>query len=189
MLSWLYEADLSALLALNKGLANPYLDYLALFLSASWLWWAVAAVLLVWGFVKKRFRGLAAPLGLLLAVLVSDVVCGQVIKPLVARERPCVSEHDTVRVVAEQCGGRFGFPSNHAANGMAMAVAAWLLFQPATGVALLFAAVVVGISRVYLAVHFPSDVLGGFLIGGLIGWAVAAAVRWLESRRRLAEAA
>ncbi len=187
MIQSLYNLDLAVLKAVNQGLSDWHLDHLALFLSSTWLWVLVFFIFLLRGLRQKTFRRFAPLCAILAALVLSDLLCAYVIKPWVGRERPCVSEHDNVRIVVEQCGGRLGFPSNHAANGMAMTVVAWLLIDASSGIALLAFTLLVGLSRVYLAVHFPSDVLGGFVIGGLVGWGVGLGVCFLRSKRRLTQ--
>jgi undecaprenyl-diphosphatase len=88
-----------------------------------------------------------------------------VFKPFFERLRPCHSL-DEVRLLVN-CGGKYGFPSSHATNisGFAMLFSIiysryWYWFW--------LIAVLIGFSRIYVGVHYPGDVLFGYVIGILI---------------------
>lgn len=108
-----------------------------------------------------------------LAVATTDLTVSRLLKPAFARERPCevdvaVGQH--LDEVGGRCGSGASFPSAHAANTAAVAAV--------TGAPVFVAAaVVVGASRVVLAQHYPSDVLGGWVYGALVGGAVGALAR------------
>jgi undecaprenyl-diphosphatase len=92
----------------------------------------------------------------------------------IQRPRPCRVEElkASIRFVADGCG-RYGYFSAHAASSMAAAVFLGLLlknrykFLPFL---LLFWAVLIGYSRIYLGVHYPFDVITGMFFGGILGW-------------------
>lgn len=92
------------------------------------------------------------------------------------RLRPCREEHlrELIRYVAPSCG-RYGYFSAHAANSMAFAAFASLLFgriyRFLTPAVLVWAAAV-AYSRIYVGVHYPLDMLTGMIIGGLVGSAI-----------------
>lgn len=170
--------DASLFHALNRGFSGPAVDQFMLLVSDRITWFVAAALLIVTSLVLKNKRLLAfcAALGITLGLV--DLFTYQVLKPTFARPRPCYQFEADVRLVQERCGSDYGFPSNHAANSMATAVTIALTFRrrslAITAVAL---AMLVGLSRIYLGVHFPGDVLAGFAVGGLLAWLAHLVVR------------
>ena len=93
----------------------------------------------------------------------------------VRRLRPCHEEDllDSMRLVKAYCGGKFAFFSAHAANSFAIATFFVMLLKSKFRLfpfLLLFWALLVAYSRIYIGVHYPLDVITGSLIGALFGW-------------------
>ena len=103
----------------------------------------------------------------LMTLAISHVIV-QVIKRTVMRERPDVR---TARAALIAVPDRFSFPSGHATAAMAVAFVYAVAF-PAVAVPLLALAMIVGLSRVFLGVHYPGDVLAGQGIAVVTGLAV-----------------
>lgn len=106
---------------------------------------------------------------ILLVIIASDVTSSYLIKNLTDRLRPCriPDLKELIYQFGQKCGGKYGFVSSHAANTMGLITFSffalqlnikkfwWLWSLP----------VLVGWSRIYLGVHYPGDILGGFLVG------------------------
>ena len=160
---------------------GPTLDAIAQALSGPWLWLLVPALVILVGLFRFDGRLVRGGLLALAALGLTDLLSARVVKPTVGRPRPCASLAD-VRVPPKGCGGYHGFPSNHSANGMAMVGTIFFAGARTWGLALLPLAVLVGLSRVYQGVHYPGDVLGGFILGGAVAWLVAWVARWVQRR-------
>lgn len=166
MLTWLHEFDASLFTFLNTNYQNFWLDHFMLFLSSGWVWFGLFALWMLTGIFRWKWDLLRFGGCLLLALTISDVLCFRVLKPIVARTRPCYQQ--PARVINPGCGSEYGFPSNHAANAMTAATFISLqnpLFAPLATL-LAFA---VGFSRVYAGVHYPFDVMAGFIVGIFCG--------------------
>ncbi len=163
--------DLALLKLFNNTIATPALDYFFTYLCDFDIWrWPVVliAIVLLW----KGGPGGRCMVGLaVLAVLIIDPTIYRIVKPLVGRIRPC---HDPSLVwirVVDGCGGRFSFPSSHAANmfGLAVVIGG---FYKSTRYYLYPLAALVAIGRVYQGVHYPSDAITGAIYGAAIGLGV-----------------
>ena len=121
---------------------------------------------------KTRRVGLA----MAVALLLESFLCNLVLKPLVARPRPWIYLPEllpALRHLPIKIPWDTSFPSGHSAASFAAATAmARAKFRWAP--AFLVLAALVSLSRAYLCVHFPTDVLGGVLLGVACGWAGAA---------------
>ncbi len=127
-------------------------------------------------FVLGGRRGRVAAIALGVTLLLTDQISSHVIKPWAARTRPCFEVAGVEALVAQARSG--SFPSSHAAN---MFGAAAVLSLGAGGFWRLFfvPALLVGLSRIYVGVHYPTDVVGGAVLGIVLGatvWRAAAAL-------------
>jgi undecaprenyl-diphosphatase len=154
---------------------SAWLDGLALNLSRSSLLW-VPGILLgaVWLWWSRREALLGAP-AMAATIGIADTL-GARLKELIERSRPCASLMD-IQHVEDACGKAFSFPSNHAIN-TAVAAAFLQVLYPRSGWVSWPLVGLIGLSRVYIGAHYVTDVLGGWVIGGLFG----AGVAWLVLR-------
>ena len=93
------------------------------------------------------------------------------------RLRPCYDEtlKDSIRLVKDNCGGKYGFFSAHASNSFSLAIFFGLLFRNRIRYIILITLVYasfISYSRIYLGVHFPIDIIFGILFGLFIGFSI-----------------
>lgn len=171
---WMCELDRQLLLLVN-GMHTPLLDTAMWLISDKWIW--VPLYLLLTAAIVSRYGvRQGAILIALIAVIItlSDQTCASLLRPAICRLRPSSPENplsQMLHFVNGYRGGRYGFPSCHAANTFALAVFISMLFRRrdvTTG--MLLWSLAVAFSRIYLGVHYPGDIIGGFIIGGTVAW-------------------
>ncbi|AEG99997.1 MULTISPECIES: phosphatase PAP2 family protein [unclassified Lacinutrix] len=186
MLEQLVELDKELFLYLNN-LGNVYWDAFWMFYTAKFHWIPFYAILLY--LLYKRLNSKMFILTLILVVFMitfTDQVTN-LFKYGVARFRPChdPSINTMMRIVKEGCGGRFGYFSGHSSNSMAVAIFTGLILRERYKYfiyIMIVWAILMGYSRIYIGVHFPLDVLSGFIFGGLSGFAFYKLDRYLQKR-------
>lgn len=174
MLSRLNEAELILLDWLQKLLGNGVFDVLmpiiTFFGNAGWIWIAIGVFLFC--FRKHRRAGLTLLLGLLCSLLIGNLL----LKLSVARERPCWI-NDAVTLLIENPTD-YSFPSGHTLSSFIGATVLALYNKRWGYIALPFASLI-AFSRLYLYVHYPTDVLAGAVLGIGIGFLVTYLVKKL----------
>jgi undecaprenyl-diphosphatase len=152
-------------------------------LSARDLVYLVPPLLLVMWFWPASERALNQRLAV--ATTVAAIVAlglASVVAHFVFEARPFISDGDTHLLIQHAADN--GFPSDHTTLAFAVA-GAILVWHRSLGVVCLVLAAALGIARVYVGVHWPSDVIGGAVVGLVAGVAVARCVPLLEQPQRL----
>jgi undecaprenyl-diphosphatase len=161
--------------------------------SYKWAWVPFYACLLFVFVYRKNWKEIVLVLlSIVLVITLCDQISAHVARPFFQRLRP--THHPDfqyiVQTVRDYRGGLYGFFSSHAANAFGLAVFTSLLFKNRwfTGTMLLFA-FLTGYSRIYLGVHFVSDVVVGAAVGSAIAWGVykvyAGCRQWWLGGRRM----
>lgn len=168
---WLSDIDARLLLIVN-GAHSPFFDSVMWCISGRWIWvpfYAVLAYLLFRRMSWKRASICLVTIGLI--ILAADQTCATLIRPEIGRLRPANLNNPLssfVHVVNGYRGGRYGFPSCHAANTFALAVFMSLVIRHKWFTVMMFSWVfVVSYSRMYLGVHYFGDLFCGATIGSL----------------------
>jgi undecaprenyl-diphosphatase len=143
------------------------------------------ALLLLYAAWRWRARAVPIVIAAVLATVATDVVGARLLKPAIARTRPCYALPEGSFRQLVQVSNSGSLPSLHAANWFA-AVTPLAVAAPAAGPVLFGLAALAGLTRVVAGVHWPSDVLVGALLGVAMGllasWGVRALVRWWRAR-------
>ncbi len=157
------------ILNLIQKLRTPLLDRIMTFVTGlgnfSSVWILLALVLIL--MKKTRKAGFVV----LFAVLLDSLLCNLVLKNIFTRPRPC-DVNTAVRLLIPRPLG-YSFPSGHTSSSFAAVTALLLSGRRRLWKAALAVAVLVAFSRMYLYVHYPTDILGGIVIGilsGVIGY-------------------
>ncbi len=167
MLAGLQNFDGAVLLWIQEfvrqGLLDPAVSFYTTLGNSGLLWIGLSVLMLC--FKPTRRAGCAALLAMLLGLVCTNIV----LKHLVARPRPWLDVAGLIPLVNEPDPN--SFPSGHTCAAFAAAIA-WYQTLPKRwmGAAGIVMAVCMGLSRLYVGVHYPSDVLAGALVGAVCGW-------------------
>ncbi len=177
MTEFFYSIDLAIFYFFNHTISFPILDkFFSIITSVNnWLITYVILLGLSWKYGDKR--GKIAVVITLIMVAVTDQTGYRLLKEFFARPRPCDVLTDVITPLG--CTGTYSFPSNHALNNFAAASFFSFLF-PQFRTVLFITAGLIAISRVYLGLHYPSDIIGGAVIGIIFGYIFSELVLLLE---------
>ncbi|WP_158859925.1 phosphatase PAP2 family protein [Lunatibacter salilacus] len=160
-----------------------WLDPVMKTLTGTYIWIPLYAFLIYLIFKSYGMTGFWYVGFIVLLILLADKFTSGFMKPFFERLRPC---HDPrwegmINTYAG-CGGKFGFASSHASTTFSVATYMFLIFRgkiQAMGWLFLWAGLI-SYTRIYLGVHYPSDILVGALVGIASGLITFSLVEWLR---------
>jgi undecaprenyl-diphosphatase len=168
MLDSIISFDRNLFLALN-GNHSPLLDTIMFVVADRFVW--IPVYLFLAFILYRKFGNQALFMILFAAILITLSDQGSVLmKDIFQRLRPC---HDSslalmVHTVGGRCGGQYGFVSSHAANTMALFTYLFIFTRNSSKIltwSLAFWVLLIGYCRIYLGVHYPADIIGGWVVG------------------------
>ena len=173
--TWAVAFDLPILDWIQANMANPFLDmimpWITMLGDAGIFWMIIAAVLAI----SKKYRKVG--FGMAIAMALGLLVCNIILKPAVGRIRPYDFQETlgvTINLLIDKQHD-FSFPSGHTtASFEACTVILLASRNPCIPATLL--AILISFSRLYLYVHYPTDVIASVILGtifGIIGYLVS----------------
>ena len=177
-MTFIFPGEAPFLLWLQNNLRGPVLDPVMTaitHLGDGGIFWIIMTVLMLC-IPKTRKTGLACAVSMILGLILTNLA----LKNLVARVRPYELIQGLTILIPKPHD--WSFPSGHTTNAFA---AAWVMFTMLPrkyGVPALILAILIAFSRMYVGVHYPTDVLGGVIVGCLSAWCARKAVKKLLSK-------
>lgn len=192
-MSALFQIEAGTLLWIQEYLRNDFLDPIVKFITHlgdhGYLWIGLLLILLC--IPKTRKTALLGAAALLLTFIITNLC----LKPMIARVRPYEVIEGLTRIIEKQSDR--SFPSGHTANSMAVGVILWIIsqnfeklgdkklyFPKAAGWFFLILSILIGLSRLYVGVHYPTDVLGGAIIAIVDAMVVFRVYKMLLDRKK-----
>lgn len=177
-MQYILSFDYQILHFICEYIRNDFLNYIMLFithLGDAGVFWIVIAILCI---IKKETRifGISMLASLGIGLLIGNII----MKPLIARDRPFLTYNELSNLIKQ---GGYSFPSGHALSSFAASVSFYMCakyqknmfpqikrcrIRCIFGKLLIFMAVLVAFSRLYVCVHYPTDVICGAIIGVVI---------------------
>ena len=173
-----FVLDGNSLLWIQEYIRNDFLTPIFKFIThlgdEGYVWIAIAVLLL---FVKNyRKVGLMVGGSLLGSLLFNNMI----VKNIVARPRPYRMMEELTILIPEP--GEYSFPSGHTSSSFAAGVVLYLMLPKKYGIPAMVLAFLIGISRLYVGVHYPTDVLGGMVMGALLAVATVKITEVIEKK-------
>jgi undecaprenyl-diphosphatase len=162
-----YSFDLAIFYFVNHSLSTGFLNKFFSTITDVNNWYIAYIILAGIAFFKGGTRGKILVIGLIFLIIVTDQTGYRILKEIFERIRPCRALSDVITPIG--CAGGYSFPSNHALNNFAAATFISRLY-PAYRWVVFIVAILISVSRVYLGIHYPSDILGGAVIGVGFGY-------------------
>lgn len=164
------QLDQNILLFIQEYIRHDWMDWFwkgVTHLGDFGIFWILLTIVLL---IPKKTRkaGLASALALIIGTLITNVA----IKNVVARVRPYEVIQELELMIEKQKD--FSFPSGHTCESFASAFAIYKckeVFPKKWRIAAMVLATLIALSRLYVGVHYPTDVLGGLIVGLFSGWA------------------
>jgi len=175
-MNFLYSIDAAIFLFLNKTVANPVFDFLMPVVTESDNWTIPLALIILALLLFGGKKGRIAVLLVALIVTLSDQLSSHVIKPWIGRVRPCFVVEGVRQLIRQSHS--FSFPSSHASN-MAAVATLFSIKYPKIKWVVIGIAILVGYSRIYVGVHYPFDVLAGFILGICCALVIIQCEKWV----------
>jgi membrane-associated phospholipid phosphatase len=177
--------DVQLLLWIQENIRTPFLNVFFVAVTtlgnAGMIWIAVSAMLLIPR--KTRNVGIMCFIALGLSFVVNNLI----LKNTVARVRPFNACSSLIPLVPKPTD--FSFPSGHSGASFACATVLYKKLQHRYGIPAVILAAMIALSRLYVGVHYPTDVLAGILIGIAAGAAAVKIYSAAEEKRKKKEAA
>jgi len=163
----LYSIDLAIFYFFNHTISTGFLDKFFSIITDVNSWYIAYIILAGIAVTKGGTRGRIVVAGIIILIIFTDQTGYKLLKEIFQRIRPCNVLPDVITPI--DCRGSFSFPSNHALNNFAAATFLWRLFPKFKWV-FFITAFLVALSRVYLGLHYPSDIAAGAIIGAAFGY-------------------
>ncbi len=166
MLETLLNLDGGFLLFLQDSIRNPFLNSIMIFITSlgnGGMIWIAATILLL---IPKKTRKVGAISGV--ALLLSLLINNNLIKNIVQRPRPFVTFTDLQIIIPTP--SEFSFPSGHTSSSFAAAAVFYRHLPKKLGIPSVVLAGLIGFSRLYVGVHYPTDVIAGVIMGILLSY-------------------
>lgn len=162
-----------------RGFMDDFWVFVTRLADKGWFWILLAVILLF--FKKTRVVGATV----IVALIINHVLTNMILKDLVGRPRPYTVSPEIVTLIKKLSS--CSFPSGHTSSSFAAAFVIYRMVPKKAGIPALVLAAMIGFSRMYVGVHYPTDVLGGVLVAFMASvWAhylVKRVLNKLEEKR------
>lgn len=140
-----------------RGFMDSFWVFITSLADKGWFWILISVILLF--FKKTRVVGVTA----IFALIFNHVLTNMVLKDLIGRPRPYVISTEIVTLIKHLSS--YSFPSGHTSSSFAAAFVLLRMLPKKAGIPAIILAAMIGFSRMYVGVHYPTDVLGGIAVG------------------------